>query len=158
MTLGSCLVGLLGGQSFLDIFLKSTVNKSPFRANWLSYTKDSLILIDLRNMNSSNAVTNMPTMASTTHQPPFIESTHTLLGISHLFSHLASQEIERKATEVHFKWGKGLLPRLLSGSKAFPITHSFGEKGRTDLSSQTSVQTLGHSVILLAYHLYRGID
>ena len=56
--------------------------------------------------------------------------TYTLLGISHIFSHLFSQEIERKATEVHFKWGKGLLPRPPFWVKGFSYYTFFLEKGK----------------------------
>lgn len=113
------------------MFWKVQVSKSLFRANWLSYTKDSLIFIDLRNMNSSkchyqhanNCLRNSPATI-------YWGLTHTLLGIWHIFSHLFSQEIERKETEVHFKWGKGLLPRPTFWVLGFSYNTFFSEKGK----------------------------
>lgn len=72
--LGSCLVGLLDSQFFLNTFCKAQMGNSLIygQSNFL-ITKDSLILIDLEVLTAPNVITSMPAATSAALQPPLIE-------------------------------------------------------------------------------------
>ena len=73
----------------------------------------------------------MPTIASTAHQPPFIEGWLTLSWAFHTYFLICSHKrLKGRLLKCILNEVKDYYLDLLSGSKAFPITHFFLEKGK----------------------------
>ena len=126
---------------------------------WLSYTKDSLILTDWRSTNNSKYCHQHDHSHLRCSTDTIYWGWFTLCWAFHTYFLICPHKRSKgKRLKCILDEVRDYYLDLLSGTKAFPITHSFWRNGRSDLTSQTGVQALRHFVILLAYQLFRVID